>query len=83
MAKSCLCQGIIALVSNLIMTSNLGSIRNKILDKNNWLEEYKKGKGYEIYLIPLDNFKGYNFIDLAQLIYQKRHVILIGLNVRK
>ena len=81
LAKSCLCNGIIALVSNLIMTSNLENIDEKIMSRNEWLDEYKTGKGFEIYKINLDNFRGYNFFEVCELIYNAKKIILFGLNV--
>jgi hypothetical protein len=80
LAKSCLCNGIIALVSNLIMTSNL-EISDKIMDKNKWLDDYRKGKGYEIYKVLLDFLRGYTFSEICQLVYQEKKLILFGLNV--
>jgi hypothetical protein len=82
LAKSCLCNGIIALVSNLIMTSNLENISDKLLKKNPWLDEYKDGKGNEIYKINLDNFRGYKFIEVCNMIYTEKKIILFGLNVK-
>lgn len=83
LAKSCLCPGIIALMSNLITTSNLDNISQSVLNEkeNVWLEDYKRGKGYEIYKIPLDNFKGYSFIEVAQLMYDEKKVTLLGICV--
>jgi len=83
LAKSCLCQGIIALISNLIMTSNLDldNMKPKLLDNNRWLEEYKKGKGYEIYKVQLDFLRGYEFSELCEMIYLEKSIIMFGINV--
>jgi hypothetical protein len=81
LAKSCLCNGIIALVSNLIMTSNLENISEKLMKRNEWLDEYKTGKGFEIYKINLDNFRGYEFSEICEMIYNEKRIILFGLNV--
>ena len=81
LAKSCLCQGIISLISNLIMTSNLENINQKLLDSNKWLEEYRKGKGYEIYKIQLDYLRGYEFNELCEMIYLEKSIIFFGINV--
>jgi len=83
LAKSCLCQGIIALISNLIMTSNLENINQKLLDNNRWLDEYKKGKGYEIYKVQLDFLRGYEFNELCEMVYLEKSIILFGVNVIK
>ena len=82
LAKSCLCPGIIALVSNLIMTSNLENINAKLLYSNKWLEEYRKGKGYEIYKINMEFLRGYEFCEIAEIIYLEKSIILFGLDVR-
>ncbi len=81
LAKSCLCQGIIALISNLITTSNLENVNQKLLDNNRWLDEYKKGKGYEIYKVQLDFLRGYEFNELCEMIYLEKSIILFGINV--
>lgn len=83
LSKSCLCPGIIALISNLITTSNLESLSAKVLDseENYWLNEYKEGKGLEIYKINLENMRGIKFKDLAEEIYSSKKVILFGMNV--
>ena len=54
LAKSCLCRGIIALISNLIITNNFEEGIEKQLGNSKWIEEYKHGKDYEIYKIPLE-----------------------------
>lgn len=80
LAKSCICQGIISLMSNLITTSNL-EYSDTMLDQNKWLEEYSKGKGYEIYQVKLENFRGEKFSDLVVKIYNEKGVILFGINI--
>jgi hypothetical protein len=81
LAKSCLCNGIISLISNLIMTSNLENINKKLKQNNEWLEDYKTGKGFEIYKISLDNLRGYQFEEICEMIYLEKKIILFGLNV--
>ena len=80
LAKSCLCQGIIALISNLIMTSNI-DINDTFVESNKWLEEYTKGKGYEIYKVPLDSFRGERYENLVYDIFDEKGVILFGINL--
>jgi hypothetical protein len=81
LAKSCLCNGIIALVSNLIMTSNLENIDQKLMEENKWLDEYKRGKGYEIYKIQLDYMRGYTFNEISEMVYSEKSIILFGMNI--
>jgi hypothetical protein len=81
LAKSCLCNGIIALISNLIMTSNLENINPKLLENNKWLDEYKRGKSYEIYEISLECMRGLRFMDIVEMIYNEKNLILFGITV--
>ena len=83
LAKSCLCNGIIALISNLIMTSNLENINPKLLEQNKWLDEYKRGKSYEIYKVQLDFLRGYRFSEVVEMIFQEKGIIMFGVNVIK
>lgn len=80
LAKSCICQGIISLMSNLITTSNL-EYNETMFEQNKWLEEYSKGKGYEIYQVKLENFRGEKFSELVINIYNEKGVILFGINI--
>lgn len=80
LAKSCLCQGIIALISNLIMTSNI-DVNENFLESNKWLEEYIKGKGYEIYKVSLEAFRAEKYEDIVKSIYDEKGVILFGINI--
>ena len=41
LAKSCMCQGIISLISNLVITNNFDEEVEKQLGKCKWIEEYK------------------------------------------
>ena len=46
-----------------------------------WIEEYKHGKDYEIYKIPLEYLRGYKFSVIAEKIYNEKKTILFGLNI--
>ena len=81
LAKSCLCRGIISLISNLVITNNFDEEMEKQIGKLHWIEEYKNGKDYEIYKIPLDHSGGYKFIQVADKIYNEKNTILFGLNL--
>ena len=81
LAKSCLCRGIIALISNLIITNNFEEGIEKQLGNSKWIEEYKHGKDYEIYKIPLEYLRGYKFSVIAEKIYNEKKTILFGLNL--
>ena len=81
LAKSCMCRGIISLISNLVITNNFDEEMEKQIGKLQWIEEYKNGKDYEIYKIPLDHSGGYTFIQVADKIYNEKNTILFGLNL--
>jgi len=69
LAKSCLCPGLIVLITNLIKSSN--NPPKEILDsreKKNWtwLHDYWQGKKYEIYRIEIPStFQGKVFSEIA------------------
>ena len=81
LAKSCMCRGIISLISNLVITNNFDEEMEKQFGKLQWIEEYKNGKDYEIYKIPLDHSRGYKFVQVADKIYNEKNTILFGLNI--
>lgn len=83
LAKNCLCPGIITLMSNLIITNNFEEEIERKIGKYQWIEEYKHGKDYEIYKIPLDYLKGYKFSVCAEKIYNEKKTILFGLNIEE
>lgn len=81
LGKSCLCPGLITLITNLINTSEDEKIKED--PGNLWLSEYIKGMGYEIYRTNLsDYFNGQRFSDVANLIYQEMQCILFAVEIR-
>ena len=81
LAKGCMCKGIITLISNLIITNNFDESVEEQLGKLTWIEEYKNGKDYEIYKIPLDYLRGYKFSVVVDKIYNEKKTIIFGLNI--
>ena len=81
LAKGCMCKGIITLISNLIITNNFDESVEEQLGKLAWIEEYKNGKDYEIYKIPLDYLRGYKFSEVVDKIYNEKKIIIFGLNI--
>ena len=81
LAKGCMCKGIITLISNLIITNNFDESVEEQLGKLAWIEEYKNGKDYEIYKIPLDYLRGYKFDVVVDKIYNEKKIIVFGLNI--
>ena len=85
LSKSCLCPGIITLLTNLINTNNLVEDNDKakeIVEENGWMNDYIEGKDYEIYKISLNSKRGYYFGDIVNMVYNANNgVILFGLHI--
>ena len=85
LSKSCLCRGIITLLTNLISTNNVvedNDQAKKILEENEWMSDYTEGKDYEIYKISLNSKRGYYFGDLVNIVYNTNNgAILFGLHI--
>ena len=85
LSKSCLCPGIITLLTNLINTNNLVEDNDKakeIVEENGWMNDYIEGKDYEIYKISLNSKRGYYFGDIVNMVYNSNNgVILFGLHI--
>ena len=78
LSKSCLTPGIIALLSNVVMSS--GSER-KGYDPE-WLKEYAEGRQYEIYRVPIqEELLKYSFRELCVEVYNKFQGIAIALEI--
>ncbi|CAD8157114.1 unnamed protein product [Paramecium pentaurelia] len=77
LAKSCLCPGLIAFISNLITSSgNPPNLPQK------WLNEYWIGQGFEIYKTLLPNFfRGKSFTQTVLILYKQFQVILFGIEI--
>ena len=87
MAKSCLCPGLVALITNLIKSNE---IITEIADSNlkdnpnaQWLQDYQQGQKYEIYRhkIP-ENFEGWQFCSIANEIYKESGLLLFALEIK-
>lgn len=74
LAKSCLCPGLVVLITNLIKSSKNPPkeiIESK--DKKNWtwLHDYWQGKKYEIYRIEIPNsYADQSFNSIALEVYK-------------
>ena len=78
LSKSCLTPGIIALLSNVIMSS--GSER-KGYDPE-WLKEYAEGRQYEIYRVSIqEELLKFSFRELCVEVYNKFQGIAIALEI--
>ena len=85
LAKSCLCPGIIPLLTNLITTNNFEEDNDKyqnIFKENSWMHDYIEGQDYEIYKISLNSKRGYYFEDIVNMVYNlNKGTILFGLHI--
>ena len=85
LAKSCLCPGLVALITNLIKSSASpeDELDNKKEDPNfNWLFNYWNGKCYEIYRVPIpSSFAERSFCDIASDVYKERDLLLFALEI--
>ncbi|KAG6969017.1 hypothetical protein JG688_00005511 [Phytophthora aleatoria] len=66
LAKSCLCPGLVTLISNLFRSSTL--VNHQIL--TNWEQEYAEGMALEVYATTLPSvFHGLTFSQACELLY--------------
>ena len=80
LAKSCLCPGLITVISNLITSS--GDPPDPEALPYNWLHLYWTGQGFEIYKTQLHNFfRGKTFANSVLLIYKKFEAVLFGIEL--
>lgn len=81
LAKSCLTPGVLALISNLVMSSSPLPLGH---DKD-WLKEYSEGKNHEIYRVclPIDLYIDKSFLEIVKDIYNEKEsqVIIFALEI--
>ena len=78
LAKSCLCPGVCALISNLVSSKDAPEEINDA-----WQDEYCDGCSYEIYGITLGvDFEGLSFGEAALKVYDKLEVTLFAIEIR-
>ena len=80
MAKSCLCPGLITLVTNLIKSSvePPRNFENKDDAKWGWLKDYWDGKDFEIYreVIP-SSYEGKTFCSIVNQVFKEEDELLL------
>lgn len=88
LAKSCLCPGLVVLITNLIKSSLNNKEIDSLLDEKKddpnytWLWEYWEGKKYEIYRIQIpDCYADERFSEIANNVYKERSVLLFALEI--
>ena len=78
LSKSCLTPGIIALVSNLVMSSG----EAKTGSETEWVKEYEEGRGHEIYRVVLEGkLLSKTFAEIAIEIFEQYQAIPIALEI--
>jgi hypothetical protein len=85
LAKSCLCPGLVILITNLIKSSTDPdeSLEERKDDPNfAWLWKYWNGKKYEIYKVRIPNsYADKSFCDIASNIYKDEGLLLFALEI--
>ena len=80
LARSCLCPGLPAMIYNLICSTTPPTANAEI--DGEWLEDYLKGKSYEVYRVFLPTkYKGKTFSWIASRIYRSFRAILFALEM--
>ena len=80
-AKSCLCPGLPAMIYNLICSTSPPAAHTEF--DGEWLDDYLKGKSYEIYRVFLPTkYKGKTFSWVANKIYSSFRAILFALEMQ-
>lgn len=80
LAKSCLCPGLITVISNLITSS--GDPPDPETLPFNWLHQYWTGQGFEIYKTNLPvYFRDKTFSHSVLLIYREFEAVLFGIEL--
>ena len=78
LSKSCITPGIMALITNLIMTS--GDVDEA--NEEDWMKEYSDGRGHEIYRIQLkEYYYQFTFMEIVENIYNQGQVIAFALEI--
>lgn len=84
LAKSCLCPGLVVMITNLIKSSldppkKLESFESK---NWNWLNDYWSGKKYEIYRIEIpSSYCDQQFCSIANDVYKEEGLLLFALEI--
>ena len=78
LSKSCITPGIMALVTNLVMTA--GDVDET--NEEDWMKEYSDGRGHEIYRIQLkEYYYQFTFMEVVENIYNEGQVIAFALEI--
>ena len=79
LSKSCLTPGIMALITNLVMSSGEFSDSN---GESEWMKEYAEGRGHEIYRIQLQAYyQSLTFIEVVENVYNQAQAIVFALEI--
>ncbi len=78
LSKSCLTPGIMALISNLMMSSGEISSSNE----SEWIKEYSEGRGHEIYRIQLlQYYHQFTFLEIVENVYNQAQAIVFAIEI--
>ena len=78
LSKSCITPGIMALVTNLIITTG----DTDEVNEEDWMKEYTEGRGHEIYRIQLkEYYYQFTFMEIIENIYNQGQVIAFALEI--
>ena len=79
LSKSCLTPGIMALVTNLVMSSGEFTDSN---GESEWMKEYAEGRGHEIYRIQLQTYyQSMTFLEVVENVYNQAQAIVFALEI--
>lgn len=85
LSKSCLCPGLVVLITNLIKSSSSpeDELESQKDDPNfSWLYEYWNGKCFEIYRVPIPyHYQDRRFSDIASDVYKDKDLLLFALEI--
>ncbi|MCQ2815726.1 MAG: hypothetical protein MJ252_00520 [archaeon] len=81
LSKSCITPGIIALLSNLVVSSSSSADANDL----EWIRDYSDGRGHEIYKINFEKggeFIQMSFREISMELYEKYQAIPIAIEIK-
>ena len=79
LSKSCLTPGIMALITNLVMSSGEFNDSN---GESEWMKEYAEGRGHEIYRIQLQAYyQSLTFLEVVENVYNQAQAIVFALEI--
>ena len=82
LAKSCLTPGLVALVTNLINSSDEPPDEKDFPPEEKWLYEYWSGKTFEIYRVKVPSeYHTQSFSEISHYVYRKNESVLFAMEI--